>query len=349
MHIYIDESGPFLIPPQGEHRMNCVAALIIPAVVRDDLFYEFLRLRDTWPHNAIELKGSTLAESAVAAVVDLLHQFDVTMEVFCTDMGMYTQSELDAFQAEQARLITATLTPQHSDFIRKEFVSLRTALAGLPSQLFVQLVLLTFLIAEVIQTSTLYYCQRLPKDLGDFEWIVDAKDRTVTRSEDTWRRLLLPFLERASFRRPLITIVEGDYSAFERYFAGEDTEDETLRRHIGWLKTLPHVPSERFDGVNIKRLVGEQLYFRDSRTDLGIQLADIAANAFTRAFNGTLTETGWAGLGALMVRKADRSFHVKIENDLANGDRRQKTIDSPFAAVHQKFDDAAKSMFLNHE
>ncbi len=307
MDIYIDESGSFLLPPTGRHRMSCVAALIVPSCVRDQLFYEFLRLRDGWPHKAVEVKGSELAETEVAAVVNLLLQFDVTLEVFGTDMSLYSHTELDSIQKEQARLVTVRLTPEHSSHIRQELETLRDGLAELPAQLFVQLMVTTFLVEEVIQTSTLYYCQRLPYDLAEFDWVVDAKDRDVTQAEEIWRQLLLPFLQQSSFRRPLLRMVEGDYSGLFR-----------------------------------------ELHFRDSQSNLGIQLADIVANTFTRAFNGTLAEPGWARLGSLMVCKRDRSFHIKLGAAPAGAGRALRTVYNPrFAAVHEQMEAVAKSMMTS--
>ncbi|SRR6266545_19948 len=347
MDIYIDESGSFLLPPTGRHRMSCVAALIVPSCVRDQLFYEFLRLRDGWPHKAVEVKGSELAETEVAAVVNLLLQFDVTLEVFGTDMSLYSHTELDSIQKEQARLVTVRLTPEHSSHIRQELETLRDGLAELPAQLFVQLMVTTFLVEEVIQTSTLYYCQRLPYDLAEFDWVVDAKDRDVTQAEEIWRQLLLPFLQQSSFRRPLLRMVEGDYSGFNQFLVNEETKDPILQQHISWLKTRPDAPVGTFSGVNIKRLFRE-LHFRDSQSNLGIQLADIVANTFTRAFNGTLAEPGWARLGSLMVCKRDRSFHIKLGAAPAGAGRALRTVYNPrFAAVHEQMEAVAKSMMTS--
>ena len=57
MKIYIDEAGPF-IPPKGKRRYSVVLAVILPEATEADLLYEFLRLRDGWPNNGVEIKGS---------------------------------------------------------------------------------------------------------------------------------------------------------------------------------------------------------------------------------------------------------------------------------------------------
>ena len=47
-------------------------ALVVPTAAEPDLFYRFLRLRDSWPQQAIEIKGSKLDEEQAAQVMDLL-------------------------------------------------------------------------------------------------------------------------------------------------------------------------------------------------------------------------------------------------------------------------------------
>ena len=45
MHIYIDESGTFIIPTLRANYISCVAALVIPSGKKESLFRRFLHLR----------------------------------------------------------------------------------------------------------------------------------------------------------------------------------------------------------------------------------------------------------------------------------------------------------------
>jgi len=56
--------------------------------------------------------------------------------------------------------------------------------------------------------------------------------------------------------------------------------------------------------VDIK-LLFENLTFADSQDSLGLQLADIVASGFYRAFNGHLQKSGWKDLGSLLVNKPE--------------------------------------------
>jgi hypothetical protein len=77
MRIYVDEAGNFVVPADGQSLYSLVLALVIPASVENDLFQAFLRLRDSWPNNAVEIKGSKLDESQAAQVIDLVSRYDV--------------------------------------------------------------------------------------------------------------------------------------------------------------------------------------------------------------------------------------------------------------------------------
>jgi hypothetical protein len=80
MRIYIDEAGNFVVPADGQSLFSLVLALLVPGSIENDLFQAFLRLRDSWPNNAVEIKGSKLDESQAAQVIDLVSRYDVFVE-----------------------------------------------------------------------------------------------------------------------------------------------------------------------------------------------------------------------------------------------------------------------------
>jgi len=116
MTIYIDEAGPF-IPPKGKRRYSLVLALVVPSVAEVDLFSQFLRLRDSWPQRAIEVKGSKLDEQQAARVMDLLAAHGAIAEYYAIDMALHPDSVINEFKERQARAITANVTSQHAEAV----------------------------------------------------------------------------------------------------------------------------------------------------------------------------------------------------------------------------------------
>ena len=121
MNIYIDEAGPF-IPPRGSwpHHYSLVLALIVPEAMEGPLFYEFLRLRDSWPQQAVEIKGSKLDEAQCAAVMNLLAAHNAIAEYYAIDMALHPADIVNDFKNRQATALTENLTPSHTEAIVRQ-------------------------------------------------------------------------------------------------------------------------------------------------------------------------------------------------------------------------------------
>jgi len=282
-----------------------VLALIVPHSCEKELFYEFLRLRDSWPKQQIEVKGSTLDESQSAQVIDLLSSFDVVVDFIAVDMALHARDVVETFKSAQAAAITARLTREYKSEMVFDLAHLEQKVRAMPNQLFVQAELNIKLILDVLQIALLYYVQRKPEELGDIAWEIDRKGRTLTEMEETWSTLVLPASESHFMKTPLIFLKEADYSRFARYET-DPTTDEEMARHIEWLAAAYGKPEVAQKGpvVNSRRLLTEQRTFGDSLNSLGLQLADMVASILRRALNGKLQKSGWKNIGKLVVHQS---------------------------------------------
>jgi hypothetical protein len=310
MKIYIDEAGPF-IPPKGTRRFSLVLALVVPAATEAELFYDFLRLRDTWPEKAIEIKGSKLDESQTAQVLQLLTAHEVIAQYHAIDMTLHPDDVIDEFKERQAAALTANLTPDHAQTIARRLQEDADAIRRLSNPLFVQAFLTIELILEFLHEAINYYAQRRPAELGRFAWTIDRKDRTVTQMEQLWSTLILPFGEPRSALRPFPKVEGFDYSHFAKYELDENTADEKTRRHLQWMReTLPSSKPlpPKLRCLDASRIWTEERAFEDSQNNLGLQLADIAATTLCRALNGNLQRPGWEPMARLLIRKFTAPF-----------------------------------------
>jgi hypothetical protein len=308
MQIYIDEAGNFVVPADGQSLYSLVLALVIPTSIETELFHEFLRLRDGWPNNAVEIKGSKLDEGQAAQLIDLVSRCDVFVKFFALDMATHGDAVVGPFKTRQADAITAHLTPEHHLPIVAQLQGLADGIRRMPNQLFVQAFLMIELVLKVIEESTLYYVQRLPKELGSIVWIIDRKNRTITEMEETWSTLILPMSESHFARYPLPTLKGAAYSHFDARY-GIDTNDLEMKRHINWTREAYGIrDDERPPGLNAGLLLREQREFADSASSLGLQLADMLATILRRALNNRLQPSGWELFGRLLI--ADRSTPI---------------------------------------
>jgi hypothetical protein len=313
MRIYIDEAGSFVAPPNAVNSFSLVLALVVPTAREDELFYEFLRLRDSWPSRGIEIKGSSLDEKQAAEVVSLVGGYDILMDFVAVDMMSHPKAIIDDFKARQADAITAHVTRDHySEFIL-QLIGMERTIREMPNQLFVQAQLTIQLILKIMQNAILYFVQRLPAELGDIAWIIDRKNHTITEMEETWTTIILPMGESHFMKEPFIALIGADYSFFVRYQV-DLAADEKMARHVDWVdKTYGERGSSRTGRIiDAKRLLTEQLKFADSRDSLGLQLADILASTLRRGLNSRLGPSGWAGLGKLVVHDPKPGWFVQL-------------------------------------
>ena len=76
-----------------------VLALIIPSAVEKGLFYDFLRLRDSWPVQQIEIKGSSLDETQASQVIELVSAYDAVVDFASVDMALHGNHYIAGFKS----------------------------------------------------------------------------------------------------------------------------------------------------------------------------------------------------------------------------------------------------------
>ena len=306
MRIYVDEAGPFIPPKPPRSSFSLVLANMIPSAIENDLFYEFLRLRDTWPNQSVEIKGSTLDESQAAQVISLVLKYDTLVQFIALDANTHPDSLVEDFKNRQADGVTANITREHYPRPIPHLHQLGEAVRAMPNQLFLQTVATWELLIRTIREGTLYFVQRQPQELGDIGWVVDRKDKTITETEQTWSTLILPMSESAFGRESLGCIQGEDYSYFEaRYGFTEATADPEMLRHSQWVSSVygKRPNNDACIGIDANRILTEQLTFQDSRDSLGLQLTDMLATILRRALNDRLQFPGWKDFGGLLVRR----------------------------------------------
>ena len=300
MRIYIDEAGGFVPPAMQQSSYSIVLALIIPSAVEKGLFYDFLRLRDSWPVQQIEIKGSSLDETQASQVIELVSAYDAVVDFASVDMALHGNHYIAGFKSRQADAITAHINREHHPELVHQMAQLERTVRNMPNQLFIQAELTMTLMLSAVQIATLYFVQRKPEELGEVAWIVDRKGHALTEMEETWSTLILPMSENYFMKKPLISLKGADYSHFARYETAP-TLDATMARHIEWLDATYGKRERRGTVINAKRLLTEQVQFVDSKDSLGIQLADMLATLLRRALNNHFQKSGWGNFGKLVV------------------------------------------------
>ncbi len=293
MNIYIDEAGVFVVSSKDKCCVSCVGGLAIPTRQTEAVFAEFAALKESWGIGASEIKGSKLLEPQVSSLISMLRKHDVIFDIIAIDMNAQNNKGLANHRGLQGQSLTKNLTPEHKAGLVEGVHKLKKELEALNLQLYVQAVCTMELLTDLLQTITLYYVQRVPAELGSFQWYVDAKDKEITPYEKLWTMIVLPMQQSRSFQQPLITLEGADYSHFEKFCKADEIAPEHIREHVK--RASP------FEYVELQGILGKNISFQSSHSNLGIQIVDILTTSIRRAMNGKLGIAGWAEIGRLMV------------------------------------------------
>jgi hypothetical protein len=273
MIIFIDESGRFI---SGDG-FSVACGLSLPHRSAGPARREIAHVSKTWPRRNGELKAGDVAPVHLAALVDVLFRHDATLHCTALDVSSENAEELEEHKRGQCEGITQYLVPTQPVSLVESIWNLRRALERMPQQLYLQSVVMLDLLWEIAEQTTMYFAQRRPRELGRYEWVVDAKDPVrITPQEKWWRDVIGPLGESRTRRQPLkmARFPPCDYRFFEASFS--------MKKEMWY----PDQPGRLVDGFDIKKLMSDNVTFTDSRSELLLQATDVLTGFMRRTLSG---------------------------------------------------------------
>jgi hypothetical protein len=298
MHIAIDESGSF-VHTDAADSWNDVVAYVYPESTRRALQREIDTLRRRFGRHRGEVKLGDLDEQAYVQFLRRLNELEGVCFAVATDSSLNTPDAIAQHRTRQADMILENIDRMKHQSARDGIRALADNVSRLPDQLYAQMVCQIQLVDSVLRNAILYFVQRRPVTLGAFRWRIDQKNSEITAYETAYSQVLAPFMQSRSIREPMIHLVEGDYSAFERFRFPPGEEPTYLEDEYGL-----EMPEGRDRSLNIGMVLREDLEFVDSRSNHGVQVADLLASGLRRCLRAEFedNEAVAALLGGLMVR-----------------------------------------------
>lgn len=286
MRIFIDESGTF----SGKGNISAVGALIIPDQNFEGFQKLYGRLRNKLPKENGEVKGRLLGESHVAEFVSVLRKLGCLFEVVAVDSACHSDGDVENHKAGQEEEITKHLTEQHHKNMIEQIWNIRAQLEATPLQLYVQSCAMAELVYNTIYHANLYYSFRIAREIGEYHWVFDAKDRNkITEWEKWWALVVLPMIESKSFREPFISAEGGDYRWHDKL---RIEPDEYKKRFVK--------DSEKSEFFDLKPILQKDFRFSWD-PEYGLEAVDILVNAIRRSLVGNFSREGWLPIRGLMV------------------------------------------------
>ena len=250
MMVFIDEGGHFT----ENAGTSVLCALSIPSAAVDKLRHELTEFTRNWPRKDNELKGGLVTPFKLAALVGVLYRHDALLHCIACDVSRDDQGAISQHKQRQAEGITKHLPDDYAPAVKAEILGLRKTLEQLPNQLYVQYVLLSDLVMQAAEQSAMYFAQRTPEELRQYDWVMDAKDpKRITTAEKWWKDTIGPLGESRSRHRPFMKVDDPtfDYRHFVQNFEFE--------KDLWW----PDRPRERVRGIDIKKLITDRVTFPD--------------------------------------------------------------------------------------
>ena len=338
MQTFIDESKNFLIPSEKKCAVSCVSALVIPDEDYQAVSNAFEALKAEWGVSQPEIKGRDLNEGSISSVIRLLNHYDVIFETIAIDMGLQTEDGILAHKNAQADKMMENITAEHSPNLVESIKEAQKQYRQMPNQLYAQNALMVQLVASILQRASLYYVQRKPRELGRFRWVVDAKDTQVTRYENFWQEITLPVLQSIFLKEPVGLLKGADYSSFMSFCGEKAKTPEHFLKGVA--------EDNPFFFMKLNKIM-DDLCFKDSKRENGLQLVDILCNAIHRAMNGNLEPHGWEFIGCLTLSAQLDQHVIQLSNLCLNAPSVVKGGTRPYTKVIQVVDRLAKPMILS--
>ena len=302
MHIYLDESGTFAGWDTNSDAISVLGALVLPSSRLDKIFAKYSKLRLSLPKRKGEVKGFLLTNAQLIKVIGILARNEALFFPSFIDTGRQTLTEAEFHREKAIMALGENLTNGHSAELRAGVSDLQRRMAAFPVQLYAQSMVTMDLLHHAMEQMLLYHCQRNPKELSSFHWVIDAKDsKHVSDWEAWWSQTLVVWLQAISLATPAQFLRGGDYSYFKRFLFHD--LPAYLERHAP-----QNLDMTLGAGVNLQLVFRESFRF-SSEAEPGLELVDIVTNALRRALRGKMDESAWTHLSRLLIHRAD--FNVR--------------------------------------
>ena len=299
MRYFVDESGVFANPLRRRTAVSSVSILGIPSDSASELFTRFRQLSQHWPQaeETSEIKGRMLGEEEIAATLALLREFGCRMWPALVDAGLFTDEYATRARRLQAKGVYGNFDELVHSTMRSEVIKMVKDFLRMSNPMFVQLMATIRLVEICFRESLIHYALYAPRELGDLHWVFDAKRHNTVEDRVFFETAVCASLQSRSCREPIVHVRQGDYSAFDKCFRTAQQPPPHLASRVA----TGGIPWQSVDLGDVFR---RHLEFADSTESLGLQLADICANAIARAARGNLRREAWIHIGPLLFRRS---------------------------------------------
>lgn len=293
MFIYIDESGSFVNKEAVTNSWCTVVGYAVSEIDRKkcDLILKKVKLSAGFSVFD-EIKIRDLEENQFFILLEDLSDCDGIMFSVATDSSLNTSSHVREHKLQQAKNLEHYVGDLHRKLRLSDNETLQAHFEALSDQLYIQFIVQTSLVHNLLGHAITYFAVRRPRALRNFRWRVDRKDEyNETEYENAFRRYAPAISQMLSIKEPGIMVDNVDYSELYPFVLETTHHDATTDGQVGTSR------------LNVNKIIYDDFKFVDSRETIGVQIADLLASGLRRFLRLDFHDNDRAAklLGRLMV------------------------------------------------
>lgn len=294
MIIAIDESGTFVNAPT-KNAWCVVCAYVFSERIQSRAFAALKKLKKSSGFGKRqEIKLKNVSENDYFRFLTDLSKLGGVLFSVATDSHNNDRETIIQHRTIQAKKIRKNEPRMIYESGKKAIALLADEVDTLSPQLYVQLQCQVVLLSDIIHRAIIYYVQRDPKTLRKYKWRIDQKNTEKTTYEKAFEKVVCPILQTISFCEPMIFLKEADYSHMAPFLYSKGETPEYVEEACG--KKLE-------GGVNIGKIVRDDMSFPNSKLNYSVQIADLLASGVRRCLRSEFINNYLASrlLGSLML------------------------------------------------
>lgn len=299
MRIFIDESGSFAYADDHNAWSTVGAVVILDEAMAqaEDALQQFKIENGRSPDEELKL-GKVGDEMTYFRLLNRLAHLDCTLYGLATNAHLNTPELVREHKTHSAQALLKNIDRMIHQCMKDGIQSTSDQMLRLSDQLYIQFTCQIQLMQYVVMQAVTYYVQVSPEALGSFVWRVDEKEPfRKTEFEEVFENLSPGYLQTLSIDDPLPRVEGFDYSHMEKY---DCAAPAYLKEKYGL--------DDMSDVFDISRVIREDIQFVNSKSDFGVQIADLVTSGLRRCLRKEFKDNLRAAtfLGRLMVNRGHR-------------------------------------------
>lgn len=302
---YIDEAGTFALKGASEHSWCTVVCYSVPEFESRKLkeILRQLKIKEGF-HPNCEMKLKDISEREYVEFLSQLGRLKGSL--FCVATDSY-QNSIEKVRSHKSKSLASLLqgrTEMKYESGKQAMEILHSQIQRLPEQLYIQFHCQAALLSSFIRRGIAFYIQRYPNSLKRFRWQYDAKEQfKLTDFEDSFQKYVPALLQAFSIDNPTPRLTWCDYSPMQNYL-GDIPEYLTDK--------VPELAGK--GGFNVQKIIRDDIEFVDSKSSVGVQVADLLASGLRRLLRLEFENNDLVAkkFGNLLLQEVDNQPPISI-------------------------------------